>query len=48
MIQTFLVSCVLSAIFIRSRHNLVLMILIHGVWDTFSVTVMYFGLKWGV
>jgi membrane protease YdiL (CAAX protease family) len=48
MIQTFIVSCVLGAIFIRSRHNLVLMILIHGVWDTFSVTVMYFGLKWGV
>ena len=48
MIQTFIVSCVLGAIFIRSRHNLLLMILIHGVWDTFSVTVMYFGLKWGV
>ena len=48
MIQTFIVSCVLGAIFVRSRHNLVLMILIHGVWDTFSVTVMYFGLKWGV
>jgi membrane protease YdiL (CAAX protease family) len=46
MIQTFIVSCVLGAIFIRSRHNLLLMILIHGVWDTFSVTVMYFGLRW--
>ena len=48
MIQTFIVSCVLGAIFIRSRHNLLLLILIHGVWDTFSVTVMYFGLRWGV
>ena len=46
MIQTFIVSCALGAIFIRSRHNLLLMILIHGVWDTFSVTVMYLGLKW--
>ena len=48
VIQTFIVSCVLGAIFIRSRHNLLLLILIHGVWDTFSVTVMYLGLKWGV
>ena len=48
VIQTFIVSCVLGAIFIRSRHNLLLMILIHGVWDTFSVAVMYLGLKWGV
>ena len=48
MIQTFIVSCVLGAIFIRSRHNLLLLILIHGMWDTFSVTVMYFGLRWGV
>ena len=46
MIQTFIVSCVLGAIFIRSRHNLLLLIVMHGVWDTFSVTVMYFGLKW--
>jgi hypothetical protein len=46
MIQTFIVSCVLGAIFIRSRHNLLLLILIHGVWDTFSVMVMYFGLRW--
>lgn len=46
VIQTFIVSCVLGVIFIRSRHNLLLMILIHGFWDTFSVTVMYFGLKW--
>ena len=46
MIQTFIVSCVLGAIFIRSGHNLLLMILIHGIWDTFSVTVMYFGWKW--
>ena len=48
VIQTFIVSCVLGAIFIRSRHNLLLLILIHGVWDTFSVTVTYLGLKWGV
>ena len=48
MIQTFIVSCVLGAIFIRSRHNLVLLILMHGAWDTFSVAVMYFGLNWGV
>ncbi len=46
MIQTFIVSLVLGAIFIRSRHNLLLMILIHGFWDTFSVAVMYFGLRW--
>ena len=46
MIQTFIVSCVLGAIFIRSRHNLLLMILIHGLWDTFSVAIMYFGLRW--
>lgn len=46
MIQTFIVSCVLGAIFIRSHHNLLLTILIHGVWDTFSVAVMYFGLRW--
>ena len=48
MIQTFIVSCVLGAIFIRSRHNLLLMILMHGAWDTFSIIVMYLGLKWGV
>ena len=48
VIQTFIVSCVLGAIFIRSGHNLLLLILLHGVWDTFSVTVMYLGLKWGV
>ncbi len=48
MIQTFIVSCALGAIFIRSRHNLLLLILMHGTWDTFSVAVMYFGLKWGV
>ena len=48
VIQTFIVSCVLGAIFIRARHNLLLLILIHGVWDTFSVAVMYLGLKWGV
>ena len=48
MIQTFIVSCVLGAIFIRSRHNLLLLILMHGAWDTFSVAVMYLGMKWGV
>jgi uncharacterized protein len=48
MIQTFIVSCALGAIFIRSRHNLLLLILMHGAWDTFSIAVMYLGLKWGV
>ena len=48
VIQTFIVSSVFGAIFIRSKHNLLLLILIHGVWDTFSVAVMYLGLKWGV
>ena len=46
IIQTFIVSVVFGAIFIRSRHNLLLLILMHGAWDTFSVTIMYFGLKW--
>ena len=46
MIQTFIVSCALGAIFIRSRHNLLLLILMHGVWDTFSIAVMYLGLRW--
>ena len=46
VIQTFIVSCVLGWIFIRSRHHLLLLILIHGAWDTFSIAVMYFGLRW--
>ena len=46
MVQTFIVSCALGAIFIRSRHNLLLLILMHGAWDTFSVAVMYLGLRW--
>ena len=46
VIQTFLVSIALGFIFIISRHNLLLLILMHGVWDTFSVTIMYFGVRW--
>ena len=48
VIQTFIVSCVFGWIFIRSRHNLVLLILMHGAWDTFSVIVMYLALNWAV
>jgi membrane protease YdiL (CAAX protease family) len=46
IIETGLVSVAMGIIFIRSGHNLLLLILIHGFWNTFSLSIMYLGLPW--
>lgn len=44
MVLVFLVGLVMGALFIASRRNLWVVILAHGLFDTLSVTAIFFGL----
>ncbi|HEX8281353.1 MAG TPA: CPBP family intramembrane glutamic endopeptidase [Chthoniobacterales bacterium] len=46
MVITGFVATVFGAIFILTRHNLLLLVLAHGIWDTFSLTLRYLDSPW--